>query len=114
LALPQSDPRRGRSLAPSGREAFVSVASSGTHQVASIDSRAPDIRNLPGVLEPRAQAFAHDPSSGGSRHIVNILAANELIGLSSISFVGHGAARRIDLGATNLASQRQRKFFNAA
>jgi hypothetical protein len=66
------------------------------------------------AASPRAQPYALVPSSDVSQQIANILAVDGLTGLSSISFVGRGVAGRIDLGATNLASQRQRKLFNAA
>jgi ELWxxDGT repeat protein/VCBS repeat-containing protein len=75
---------------------------SATQQVVFIDPNVPDLQDLLNGLAPGVQAFVLDPSSDGIEQIADILAANGLTGLSSISIVGHGAAGEIDLGSTVL------------
>jgi hypothetical protein len=71
-------------------------------QVVFIDSNVPDIADLLGGLQPGEVAFVIDPGSDGVQQIANIIAANNLTNLSSISIVGHGAAGAIDLGSAVL------------
>ncbi|HEX3862559.1 MAG TPA: Hint domain-containing protein [Stellaceae bacterium] len=71
-------------------------------QVVFIDSNVPDIQDLITGLAPGVQAFVLDPSSDGVQQIANILAANGLADLSSISIVGHGATGEIQLGSSLL------------
>ena len=71
-------------------------------QVVFIDSNVPDIADLLSGLAPGEVAFVLDPTSDGVQQIANILAANSLTNLSSISIVGHGASGAIDLGSTVL------------
>jgi VCBS repeat-containing protein len=70
--------------------------------VVFIDSRVSDLQDLLDGLAPGVQAFVLDASSDGVQQIADMLAANSLIDLSSISIVGHGAAGEIDLGSTVL------------
>jgi hypothetical protein len=70
--------------------------------VVFIDSRVPDLQTLLDGLVPGEQAFVLDPSRDGVQQIADILAANNLIDLPSISIVGHGAAGEIDLGSSVL------------
>src|SRR5438445_93944 len=61
-------------------------------QIVFIDSRVPDIQDLLSGLQPGEQAFVLDSSSDGMQQIADILAANNLTDLSSISIVSHGEA----------------------
>ena len=81
----------------------MSVALSAAHQVVFIDSSVPDLQDLLDGLAPGVQAFVLAPSSDGIQQIADLLAANNLSGLSSISIVGHGASGQIKLGSTVLA-----------
>jgi Domain of unknown function (DUF4347)/SdrD B-like domain/Bacterial Ig domain len=74
----------------------------GNQQIVFIDSRVPDLQDLVEGVDPGTQVFVLDPSSDGIQQIADILAANNLDGLTSISIVGHGAAGQIDLGSTVL------------
>jgi lipopolysaccharide export system protein LptA len=74
-----------------------------------IDSRVPDIEDLLNGLQPDEQAFVIDSSSDGIQQVADILAANNLTDLSSISIVSHGESGALELGssfvnATNLAA----------
>lgn len=71
-------------------------------QVVFIDSRAPDIQALIAGVQPGELVFVLDPTSDGVQQIADILAANNLTNLDSISIVGHGASGEIDLGTTVL------------
>jgi lipopolysaccharide export system protein LptA len=71
-----------------------------TQQVIFIDSRVPDIQDLLAGLEPGAQAFVLDAGSDGLQQIADILAANNLSDLSSISIVSHGATGELALGSS--------------
>ena len=71
-------------------------------QVVFIDSNVPDIQDLLNGLQPGAIAFVLDPSSDGLTQIADILSANDLSGLASISIIGHGAPGAIDLGSSVL------------
>jgi Domain of unknown function (DUF4347)/FG-GAP-like repeat len=65
-----------------------------------IDSRVPDIQDLLNGLQPDEQAFVIDSSSDGLQQIADILQANDLTGLTSISIVSHGSSGSIDLGSS--------------
>ena len=78
------------------------VASRTTTCLEPIDSSVPDLQDLLGGLAPGVEAFLIDPSSDGLAQIADILAANDLTDLSSISIVGHGAAGQIQVGSTTL------------
>ena len=80
-----------------------------TQQVVFIDSRVPDIQDLLAGLQPGEQAFVLDSSSDGVEQIADILAANNLTNLTSISIVSHGETGELELGSafitdTTLAS----------
>jgi lipopolysaccharide export system protein LptA len=80
-----------------------------TQQVVFIDSRVPDIQDLIDGVAPGVQVFVIDSGSDGVQQIADILAANDLQDLSSISIVSHGADGEVMLGSstlseTNLAS----------
>jgi hypothetical protein len=78
------------------------VTAENPQHVVFIDSRVPDIQDLLDGLQPAEQAFVIDPSSDGIQQIADILRANDLTGLASISIVGHGSAGAISLGSTVL------------
>ncbi len=67
-----------------------------------IDSDVPDLAALLAGLAPGEEAFVLDPASDGVKQIADIIAAQHLTNLSSISIVGHGAAGAIHLGSTTL------------
>ena len=67
-----------------------------------IDSSVPDLQDLLAGLAPGEAAFVLDPGSDGLEQIADLLAANKLTGLASISIVGHGSSGAIDLGSTAL------------
>jgi hypothetical protein len=71
-------------------------------RIVFIDSNVPDIQDLLRGLEPDEQAFVLDPSSDGLDQIADILAANNLTNLSSISIVSHGASGEIELGSSTI------------
>lgn len=71
-------------------------------QVVFVDSRAPDIQLLIDGVGPGGLVYVLDSSSDGVQQIADILSANNLTGLASISIVGHGAPGEIDLGSTVL------------
>src|ERR1700739_389315 len=76
------------------------MSDSGPTNVVFIASNVPDLQGLLDGLAPGTQAFVIDPSSNGLQQIADILAANDLTGLASISIVAHGASRALDLGAS--------------
>jgi Domain of unknown function (DUF4347) len=57
-----------------------------------INSRAPDIQGLITGVEPGDLIFVRGPSGDDALQIADILAANDLTGLSSISIAGHGSS----------------------
>ena len=77
----------------------MSSASDGQH-VVFIDSNVPDLQDLLDGLQPGEEAFVLDPSSDGLQQIADILAANDLTDLASISIVSHGAIGEIELGSS--------------
>jgi lipopolysaccharide export system protein LptA len=79
------------------------VTTENPQHVVFIDSRVPDMQDLLDGLQPGEQAFVIDPSSDGIEQIADILSANDLTGLSSVSIVGHGSAGAISLGSTVLS-----------
>jgi hypothetical protein len=70
--------------------------------VVFIASGVPDLQDLLNGLQPGEQAFIIDPSSDGLQQIADILAANNLTGLTSISIVAHSASGELDLGSSPL------------
>ena len=70
--------------------------------VVFIDSNVPDLQDLLDGLQPGEIAFVLDASTDGVDQIANILAANGLTDLASISIVGHGASGAVDLGSSVL------------
>jgi hypothetical protein len=69
-------------------------------QVVFIDSRVPDIQDLLDGLQPGEQAFVIDGASDGIDQIADILAANNLNNLASISIVSHGETGELELGSS--------------
>jgi Domain of unknown function (DUF4347) len=65
-----------------------------------IDSRVPDLQGLLDGLQPGEQAFVIDSSSDGVQQIADILAANNITDLSSISIVGHGQSGELEIGSS--------------
>jgi Domain of unknown function (DUF4347) len=63
-----------------------------TPGVVFIDSNVPDIQDLINGLAPGEQAFVLSPTGDGLDQIADILAANNLANLASISIVSHGAS----------------------
>jgi hypothetical protein len=57
-----------------------------------INSRAPDIQGLIAGVEPGDLILVRAPSGDDPLQIADILAANDLTGLSSISIAGHGSS----------------------
>jgi hypothetical protein len=68
-------------------------------QVVFIESDVPDLQDLLDGLAPGVEAFVLGPSSDGLRQIADILAANDLTDLSSISIVSHGGSGELELGS---------------
>ena len=75
-------------------------SASDVQHVVFIDSNVPDLQDLLDGLQPGEQAFVLDPSSDGLQQIADILAANDLTDLASISIVLHGAIGEIELGSS--------------
>ncbi|HEY2134635.1 MAG TPA: DUF4347 domain-containing protein [Xanthobacteraceae bacterium] len=69
-------------------------------QIVFIDSRVPDLQDLLNGLAPGEQAFVIDAASDGLQQIADILAANNLTDLSSISIVSHGESGALELGSS--------------
>ncbi len=82
-------------------------------QVVFIDAGVPDIQDLLDGLAPGTQAFVIDPSSDGLQQIANILAANNLTGLTSISIVSHGESGEIELGSSLISTANLANSANA-
>src|SRR5271167_4173884 len=76
------------------------VTTYSAQSVVFIDSRVPDIQDLLNGLQPGEQAFVIDPSTDGIQQIADILAANNLTDLSSISIVSHGESGELELGSS--------------
>jgi len=74
-----------------------------TQSIVFIDSRVPDIQDLIDGVQPGVQVFVLDSGSDGVQQIADILAANDLHDLSSISIVSHGADGEVMLGTTTLS-----------
>src|SRR5690242_14932667 len=79
------------------------MITSDSRQVVFIDSRVPDIADLINGVQPDVSVFVLDPDSDGVQQIADILAANNLQDLSSISIVSHGAPGEIQLGSSVLS-----------
>jgi hypothetical protein len=79
------------------------VTTNNIQQAVFIDSRVPDIQDLIDGVQPGVQVFVLDPVSDGVQQIADLLAANDLHDLSSISIVSHGADGEVMLGSTNLS-----------
>jgi Domain of unknown function (DUF4347) len=69
-------------------------------QIVFIDSRVHDIEDLLNGLQPGVEAFVLDSGSDGLQQIADILAANNLTDLTSISIVSHGASAELELGSS--------------
>jgi hypothetical protein len=69
-------------------------------QIVFIDSNVPDIADLFNGLAPGVQAFVLDPSTDGIQQIADILAANNLTDIASISIVSHGESGELELGSS--------------
>ena len=67
-----------------------------------IDSAVPNLQTLLNGVKPGDQVFVLDPNKDGVQQIADILAANNLTGLSAIQIVGHGGQGNIQLGTTVL------------
>jgi hypothetical protein len=65
-----------------------------------IDSRVPNLQALLDGLEPGEAAYVLDATSDGVQQIADILAANNLTGLASISIVSHGETGELALGSS--------------
>jgi hypothetical protein len=76
------------------------VTTYSAQSVVFIDSRVPDLQDLLNGLQPGEQAFVIDPSSDGIQQIADILAADSLTDLSSISIVSHGESGALELGSS--------------
>ena len=76
------------------------MSTNGTSQIVFIDSRVPDLQGLLAGLLAGEQAFVLDPSSDGLQQIADILAANNLTDVSSISIVSHGETGELQLGSS--------------
>ncbi len=70
--------------------------------VVFIDSRVPDLQDLLNGVQPGDLVYVLDPDKDGIQQIADILAANDLGNLSTISIVSHGAVGEVTLGATML------------
>src|SRR5262249_4271703 len=79
------------------------VTTNNTQQVVFIDSRVADIQDLIDGVQPGVQVFVLDPGSDGVQQIADILAADDLHDLSSISIVSHGADGEVLLGSPRLS-----------
>ena len=73
------------------------------HNVVFIDSRVPDLQDLLDGVQPGDLVYVLDPDKDGIQQIADILAANNLGNLSTISIVSHGAVGEVTLGATMLS-----------
>jgi hypothetical protein len=67
-----------------------------------IDSRVPDLQDLLDGVQQGDLIYVLDTNSDGVQQIADILAANNLTGLASISIVAHGAPGEIEIGSTLL------------
>src|SRR5262249_5741235 len=67
-----------------------------------LHSQPPNTQTLLSGVHPCAPAFLHDPGSDGVHQIADILAANNLANLATISIVAHGSAGELVLGSTML------------
>ena len=65
-----------------------------------IDSRVANLQALLDGLQPGEQAFVIDSSSDGVQQIADILAANNITDVSSISIVGHGQSGELEIGSS--------------
>ncbi len=65
-----------------------------------IDSRVPDLQDLIDGVQQGDLVYVLDPNSDGVQQIADILAANNLTDLSSISIVGHGESGEMELGSS--------------
>jgi hypothetical protein len=78
-----------------------------------IDSRVPDLQGLLDGLQPGEQAFVIDSASDGVQQIADILAANNITDLSSISIVGHGGSGEMELGSSSITDSNLGAHSNA-
>ena len=72
----------------------------GNQQAVFINSRVPDLQDLVEGVDPGTQVFVLDPASDGLEQIADLLAANNLTNLESISIVSHGASGELKLGSS--------------
>ena len=78
-----------------------------------IDSRVPDLQDLLDGVQQGDLVYVLDPNSDGVQQIADILAADNLTGLSSISIVAHGAPGEMEIGSTLLTDQNLSQYSNA-
>jgi hypothetical protein len=72
------------------------------NSIVFIDSRVANLQGLLDGLQEGETAYVLDAGSDGVQQIADILAANNLAGLSSISIVAHGESGEIALGSSSL------------
>src|SRR5262249_693096 len=87
-----------RTIRPEGSEMTTYTAQS----IVFIDSRVSNLQGLIDGLQSGEVAYVLDPNSDGVQQIADILAANNLAGLSSVSIVAHGEPGEVALGSSSL------------
>ncbi|WP_210255032.1 DUF4347 domain-containing protein, partial [Methylocapsa sp. S129] len=72
------------------------------HEVVFIDAQVPDLQDLLSGVKAGEQVYVLNSNQDGLQQIADILAANDLTHLSSISIVGHGQQGEFTVGSLNL------------
>jgi lipopolysaccharide export system protein LptA len=89
------------------------VTTYSAQSIVFIDSRVANLQALLDGLQEGETAYVLDPNSDGVEQIADILAANNLTGLASISILGHGESGEIALGSSSLTDSNLASHSNA-
>jgi lipopolysaccharide export system protein LptA len=89
------------------------VTTYSAQSIVFIDSRVPDLQDLLDGVQQGDLVYVLDDNTDGVQQIADILAANNLTGLSSISIVAHGAPGEMEIGSTLLNDQNLPQYSNA-
>jgi Domain of unknown function (DUF4347)/FG-GAP-like repeat len=89
------------------------VTTYSAQSIVFIDSRVANLQALLDGLQDGETAYVLDPNSDGVEQIADILAANNLAGLASVSILGHGESGEISLGSSSLTDSNLASHSNA-
>ena len=89
------------------------AAAPAPRQIAFVDSRVPDLQKLIAGVKPGVQVVLLAPARDGVQQIADVLAAENLHGLSAIQVVSHGGPGELQLGSTLLTDRSLASYSDA-